>query len=154
MTNSDIIAIVAIVVSGIVSVATLLATFLTTRMNHKAELRKIAYEKQIEALREVYESLADFCIASTNFVAFIDDWGNDNEETYKILNKWQKADNHLQSVYRKNAVFIPKKVDDVFYNRNAPKRSDINTLPTKEQLERINQHDERVLNEIKKYLYK
>src|SRR6266516_1753652 len=36
----------------------------TIRMNHKADLKKIAYERQIEALREMYESLSNYIFAA------------------------------------------------------------------------------------------
>jgi len=59
MTDENIIAIVAIIISGIVSVVTLVATIYTTRMNHKAELRKMAFEKRIDSFSYIVEIITD-----------------------------------------------------------------------------------------------
>ena len=57
MNNSDLIAIIAIVVSAIVSIITLIAAYRTAKLNVQARRSEMAFEKQIEAFREIAEKL-------------------------------------------------------------------------------------------------
>jgi hypothetical protein len=60
MTDENIIAIVAIVVSGVVSVATLFSSYYTNRANNRAKLREMVHEKRLDALRDVYTATCKY----------------------------------------------------------------------------------------------
>jgi len=123
------------------------------RMNHRADLRKIAYEKQLEALRELYETLVDFSDTSRSLVSFMDEHHN-GEGVGPIYQAWSQKYDRLDAVYRKNAVYIPDSVDNEYNNRKAPNTYNPSKVPTEEILNSITDHNNRVLREIKKYLYK
>lgn len=59
MTNSDIIAIIAIVVSGITSISALAASFYINRANNKAKLTEIAFQKRMDVFAKIVELIAD-----------------------------------------------------------------------------------------------
>ncbi len=92
MTNSDIIAITAIIVSGIISLATLIASYYTNRANYNAELRKIAYEKQIVALQELFILIGKSSTAMNTYCASVEEFNKDsNPETEKAMNYYEEA---------------------------------------------------------------
>lgn len=57
MNNSEITAIVAIVVSGLTSIITMVVGYLQNKANNRAKLSEIAFEKRLEAFREIYEAV-------------------------------------------------------------------------------------------------
>ncbi len=59
MNTSDVIAIVAIVVSAIVSIITVIAAYRTAKLNVQARRSEMAFEKQIEAFRIIAEKMGE-----------------------------------------------------------------------------------------------
>ena len=57
MQTSDLLAIVAIVVSAIVSIASVFISYLNNKINIRAKRSELAFEKQIEAFREIAEKM-------------------------------------------------------------------------------------------------
>src|SRR5215510_7507327 len=58
MNTSDIIAIVAIVVSALVSIIVAITSYRSNKLNIQARRSEMAFEKQIEAFREIAEKIS------------------------------------------------------------------------------------------------
>ena len=111
MTNSDIIAIVAIVVSGIISLATLIASYYTNRTNNKAKLTEMAFDKRLDALKYIY---AATCKHKDGMVDFtLDAIQGRRTDFTKDLERYAKIVDDFESVYNANRVFIPKHIEAV-----------------------------------------
>jgi hypothetical protein len=59
MNNSDIIAVIAIVVSGIISVTTIISSFLINRANISAKRDEMAFTEQLKAFASITEQITD-----------------------------------------------------------------------------------------------
>jgi heme/copper-type cytochrome/quinol oxidase subunit 2 len=132
VTDENTIAIVAIVVSGVISLATLIASFYTNRANHRAELKKIAYERQIEALREVYETLSIYITSSNNLIRQWEELKN-TDEFMPIFDTWSEKLYTMNAIYQKNAVFIPDNVDFAYHRRYNSDQKDAANQPLTEE---------------------
>jgi hypothetical protein len=87
MTGENMIAIVAIVVSGIISLSTLIASFYTNRANNKAKLVEIAYQKRLEAFSKIVETITEIEEIRSSVIGFrmtvqnfMDEQGCDSED--------------------------------------------------------------------------
>jgi hypothetical protein len=123
-------------------------SLLTIRMNHKADLKKIAYEKQIEALRELYEGVCNLSDYSKEMVNLADKV-HDIDEVLPIYQVWSEEYDKLTATYRKNAVFIPDIINDLYHERDMHKIQDASKLRKETLVKEITCHDELMLQEIK-----
>jgi hypothetical protein len=123
--TSDIIAIVAIVVSGTVSVVTLFVNFLTNNANNRANLIEKMFEKRVEALREFYEILSEYVIAADKIVASVlilkmdEELDKNHPETRwnsnitvdtirQDIRDFIQIETNLNKIFHKNRVFFTK----------------------------------------------
>jgi hypothetical protein len=56
--TSDIIALVAVIVSGITTITTIVFGYYTNRSNNRAKLREIAFEKRLDAFQNLFKALS------------------------------------------------------------------------------------------------
>jgi hypothetical protein len=69
MNSSDIIAIVAIVISAIVSVVSSVITYKNNKVNIEARRSEMAFEKQLEAFRELAERMGHIRLTNLSILA-------------------------------------------------------------------------------------
>jgi len=132
MTSSDIIAITAISVSGIVSIITLLANFLINRANIKAKRSEMAFEKRLGSFRSVYDTMSsvkrhiDFLASFpkeglrrySKYRAILNNEYTDIKEkaTAELISRFMNIDNDFINVYDKNRVYFPPHIDKEIQN--------------------------------------
>lgn len=105
MTNSDIIAIVAISVSGLVSIITLVATFYTNRANNRAKLQELAFERRIEAFSETVRMFGQVKIAAYEL-----DGSHHERNGQEFDSASKKLDGkfvEFVDTYHKNEIYFP-----------------------------------------------
>jgi len=107
MTPSDIVAIVAIIVSAIVSVVSAIITYKNNKANIGARRSEIAFEKRLDAFREYVENIGKlrfFISNNTNL---------DNEvEHQNFFNELHEKYDELSICYQKLRVYFPGHIDD------------------------------------------
>lgn len=109
MNSSDIIAIVAIVISAIVSVLSAYISLKNNKANIEARRLEMAFEKRLEAFREILEGMG-------NFRRFVSENRNslqsDNPEEYfaKLREQYYK----FFSTYQKLRFYIPPNARQIF----------------------------------------
>ena len=136
---------------SIIAALTLLFAYLQNRDNNKSHMKKFAYEKRVEALRELYEYVSDFSSVSMALLQIRDEQPN-SDNIMPVYRAWSERYDKLDAVYRKNAAFIPDSVDAIYRNRKKAKVYTSPNPPTEEILNQIESYDEAILKEIKKYI--
>ena len=102
MNNSDIIALVAIILSAIISVTTSLVSYFMNKTNIQAKRSEIAFERRLEAFREIAEQTGKIKL-EFSLTKDIDDFYNTRSVFQESLINFYKA-------YRKNLVFLPPSI--------------------------------------------
>jgi len=139
-----------------------LFSLFTTIINSKAKRREIAYERQIEALREVYEALFKYSDSMVQIDASgdIDDLPTEVSKT--MYKSFENNSTNFDQVYMKNAIFIPNNIDELYrsyINEVQPgtlftiASEVITPAESKEQVDKHTHHIRKILMEIRKYLY-
>lgn len=130
MNNSEIIAIVAIVASALTSIITVLVGYFQNKSNNRAKLSEIAFEKRLEAFRDVYSSAVMLNDETRAYHRAVIALGNElvaytigekTDDSYKeTIEEFRKASDDLasvygdfRSVYYKNRVYLPRNTDSV-----------------------------------------
>ena len=107
MNTSDLIAIIAIVVSAIVSIITLIAAYRTAKLNVQARRSEMAFEKQIEAFREIAEKLGGI---RKVFVIHGEPEGEGMTRNFFMAVEKAVLDYHF--TYQKYRVYLPSDLDN------------------------------------------
>jgi hypothetical protein len=102
MNNSDIIALAAIILSAIISVTTSLVAYFMNKMNIQAKRSEIAFEKRLEAFREIAEQTGKIKL-QFSLIEDVDDFNSSRSNFQESLIDFYKA-------YRKNLVFLPPSI--------------------------------------------
>ena len=103
MNSSDIIAIVAIITSLIISVTSTGVSYFINRNNIQAKRSEIAFERRLDGFREIIEKIGNIrTLLVESSVANI----NDSQDDFK------KALSDFYFAYRKNLVFLPPHIAD------------------------------------------
>jgi len=103
MNNSDIIALVAVVTGTIISVTSTLVSFFTNKTNIQARRSEIAFEKRLEAFREIVEHTGNIKILLLE---------RDKDSINGLKDRLEKAIDDFYAVYRKNLVFLPPDISN------------------------------------------
>lgn len=144
MTNSDIIAIIAIVVSGVTSVVTLIVGYLTTRASHRVDLNKIAYEKRLQAFSDIYSSITELNRKRRYACVFAYSCDRQNANDYEkyivMIEDVNKSCDDFYLIYDSNRVYLPKDIDDLIcsYDERIASRllpKDFDNLSDKDMME-------------------
>ncbi len=105
MNTSDIIAIVAIVVSAIVSIITTITSYRSTKLSIQSRRSEMAFEKQIEAFREVAERISGIRKAIIGAEVPYDELSKD--AFYRMV---EKATLDYVFAYQKYRVYLPSEL--------------------------------------------
>src|SRR5687767_5771777 len=97
MSNSDIIALVAVILSAAISITTSLVSYFTNKSNIQAKRSEIAFERPLEAFREIAEQIGKikFKLASIKSES---DFDKEKEEL-------KQMEISFYQLYRRNLVF-------------------------------------------------
>jgi hypothetical protein len=105
MTNSDIIAMIALVVSFISAGISLW----NNRANIKAKRQEIALEKRLEAFRQIYEAISKHENLMREILFPIPPRDKD---------LYMKSYDNFAQIYRSNRVYIPSHIDKLLFSYN------------------------------------
>lgn len=114
MTNSDIIAIIAVSMTGITSIATLAFGYLTARMNIRAERSKISFEKRLEAFRDIYSAITKRNIVIDNWYAifYLKERGIVSKRSKtEMFSEEYNISEIFNDIYASNRVYLPPHID-------------------------------------------
>lgn len=106
MNTSDIIAIVAISVSAIVSIIVAITSYQSNKLNIQARRSEMAFEKQIEAFREIADKMGGIRKA---FVGFPIPDDETSERTF--FSRLEKVTLDYHFTYQKYRVYLPSELD-------------------------------------------
>lgn len=108
MTSPDIIAIVAIAASTIVSITSAYISYQNNKANLVAKKSEIAFEKRLDAFRDVVEGAA-------KYVDFLYRWSSrevKNEKEFKVFfQELNEVSEHIITTYRRCVVYLPPSID-------------------------------------------
>jgi hypothetical protein len=113
MTPSDIVAIVAIIVSAIVST---LATFIAYKNNQttiSAKRKEIALERQLDAFSEITEKVGELSVKLNHADVIFSNHGNAKKKT-EALNAILSSMENLVISYARNEVYLPSRIMEQF----------------------------------------
>jgi len=103
MSSSDIIALVAVISSALISITTSLVSFFINKSNIQAKRSEMALERRLEAFREITEQIGILMRKLGNI--------NSKDEFDKEKDDLEKIEVDIYQVYRKNLVFLPPSID-------------------------------------------
>ena len=104
MTSSDIIAIVAMVISAIVSIVSGIISYKNNKANIEAKRSDMAFEKQIEAFREIAETIAGIRRAVASGYKL----NTDDEKTIlKYFDQLETAFNAFYVASKRSELYLP-----------------------------------------------
>lgn len=106
MNTSDIIAIVAIVVSAIVSIIVTITSYRSNKLNIQARRSEMAFEKQIEGFKEIAEKMSGIRKAMISSQKPYDE-----SSAYTFFREMEKAAIDFVFTYQKHRVYIPSELD-------------------------------------------
>jgi Zn-finger domain-containing protein len=108
MTSSDIIAIVAIAASTIVSITSAYISYQNNKANLLAKKSEIAFEKRLDAFRDVVNGVA-------KHVDFLYRWSSrevKSEKEFKAFaQEFDEVNEHIITTYRRCVVYLPPSID-------------------------------------------
>jgi len=107
MTASDIIAIVAIVISAIVSVASAIISYMNNKNNIEAKRSEIAFEKRLEAFSGIVKEIGKITTWTGGLAI---PQIKSEADIVRYLNK-HDGNNRFQEIYLEQRVFFPKHID-------------------------------------------
>lgn len=176
MTNSDIIAIVAIAASALSSIISAIVVISTTRINIQAKRSEIAFSERLRAFQEVYELISNvnsrlYLFQHTfkdqtynKYLDYIRIQNDANESTInkalaEVVKRLVTIDSGFISTYNQQRVFIPPKIDREILKYYEEVLAPVSTTPIKELAQNVSQmkflhdsHSEKILSEIHKFI--
>ena len=108
MNTSDIIALVAIVVSAIVSIIVTITSYRSNKLNIQARRSEMAFEKQIEGFREIAEKMGGIRKA---VISSQKPYDESSENAF--FHAMEKATLDFVFTYQKYRVYLPSELDAV-----------------------------------------
>jgi hypothetical protein len=106
MNTSDIIAILAISVSALVTIIVAITSYRSNKLNIQARRSEMAFEKQIEAFREIADKLGGIRKTIIGFPV------PDNERSEQaFFSRVEKATLEYHFTYQKYRVYLPSDLD-------------------------------------------
>ena len=132
MTNSDIIALAALGISGTISIITLVVGYLQNKANNRAKLAELAFEKRLAALQEICLAVTRHTQAFQSFCAIVGKNGWDGENAPNIdemqksvtegiassLREVSDAADKFREAYQRNRMFLPHFIDGLVLSYN------------------------------------
>ena len=108
MTSPDIIAIVAIVVSAIVSIISVVTTFRVNKANIEAKRSEIAFEKRLDAFREIVEKIGEV----RYFLHYSKANLKTDDEMKNFIHEAEEKYRELYRSYQRLRVYFPPAIQD------------------------------------------
>jgi phosphoglycolate phosphatase-like HAD superfamily hydrolase len=112
MTTSDIIAIIAVVATALVSIISHVANYLINRANNTAKLREIVFQKRIEAYRELYRAVDQLMSHMLRVTASFSDRTMDYEFE-ESRRRVVESVSVFTEVYSKNKIYVTGNISNV-----------------------------------------
>lgn len=150
MNTSDIIAIVAIVVSALVSIIVTITSYRTNKLNIQARRSEMAFEKQIEAFREIADKISGIRKAIINLQMPYDELSNN--AFYHMV---EKATLDYVFTYRKYRVYLPSELDQAlieFSKKAISYYSEADYTKHDKFIEEFNQLEPHIIKIMNKYM--
>jgi hypothetical protein len=150
MTTSDIIAIVALVVSAVVSIVVAITSYRSNKLNIQARRSEMAFEKQIEAFREIAEKISNIRKAFYGSQTPYDEASNN--AFYRVV---EKATLDYVFTHRKYRVYLPSELNDLlheFGKKAVSYYSDADYTKHDEFLEEFNKLEPNIVKIMNKYM--
>ena len=150
MNTSDLIAIVAIVVSAIVSIVVAITTYRSNKLNIQAKRSEMAFEKQIEAFREIAEKISSIRKAIVGSKQPYDE-SSDSAFFHAV----EKATLDYVFTHRKYRVYLPSDLDSILHElgkKAVSYYSDADYTKHNEFLEELNQLEPKAVKMMNKYM--
>lgn len=113
MTPSDIIAIIAIVLSAIVSVVSGYISYKTNKMNITAKRLEIAYQRRLDSFSKMISAMGEFRASLVDAVGIIQKDGLEATRT-----RLYESFENVVKTFDKERVFFPSKVNNAVNNYN------------------------------------
>ena len=113
MTPSDIIAIIAIVLSAIVSVVSGYISYKTNKMNITAKRLEIAYQRRLDSFSKMISAMGEFQASLVDAVGIIQKDGLEATRT-----RLYESFENVVKTFDKERVFFPSKVNYAVNNYN------------------------------------
>ena len=110
MTSSDIIAIVAIVISAIVSIVSVFISYQNTKATINAKRSEIALDRRLNAFSELIEKIGALRLSLVRFAALPSDVKFEKEEFDGLKAIMVEGFESLHIVFERNRVFLPKHI--------------------------------------------
>ncbi len=150
MNTSDIIALVAIGVSALVSIIVSITSYRINKLNIQARRSEMAFEKQIEAFREIADKMGGIRKAIISFP--VPD--NERSET-AFFSRVEKATLDYHFTYQKYRVYLPSELDTLlreFEKKAISYYSDGDYMKHGEFIEEFNQLEPKIIRVMNKYM--
>jgi hypothetical protein len=150
MTTSDIIALVAIVVSALVTIIVAITSYRTNKLNIQARRSEMAFEKQIEAFREIAEKVNGIRKAIISSQKPYDE--SSGNAFYRAV---EKATLDYVFTYRKYRVYLPSELDKIlieFSKKAISYYSDADYTKHDEFLDDFNKLEPNMVKIMNKYM--
>jgi biopolymer transport protein ExbB/TolQ len=150
MDVSDIIAIVAIIASAIVSIIAAITSYRNTKLSIQARRSEMAFEKQIEAFRELAEKLGGI---RKSFAMFSIPVSEREQETF--FARVEKAILDYHFTYQKFRLYLPSDLDSAlreFTQKAVIYYSDADYSKHKEFLDEFNKIEPKIIKIMNKYM--
>lgn len=124
--TSDIIALVAVIVSGITSVTTVVFGYYTNKSSNRAKLSEIAFEKRLEAFRNVFEAISIANNKIQRYVLFRSIFPSkqdmvtgkesgkgmySKDDFISIDNEFVRCKSEFETAYHANRIYLPPEID-------------------------------------------
>ncbi len=104
---------------SIIAALTILLAYLQNRDNNKSKRSEIAFEKRVEAFREIYKAISDAneniseVLNVSEFAETSDFIANDDSGVSKLYSELLKNKKTVISVYHANRVYLPPHIDSL-----------------------------------------
>ena len=150
MNTSDIIAILAISVSALVSIIVAITSYRSNKLNIQARRSEMAFEKQIEAFREIAEKISGIRKAIISSQTPYDE-SSDNA-FYRAV---ERATLDYVFTHRKHRVYLPSELDSLLHElgkKAVSYYSDADYTKHDEFLEEFNELEPKAVKIMNKYM--
>ncbi|MBI5352027.1 MAG: hypothetical protein HZB50_05265 [Chloroflexi bacterium] len=153
MNSSDIIAIIAIVTSAILSIAVALIGYFTNKANIRARRSEIALEKRLEAFREIVEKCGVLKRLGSRYSVL----SSDIEKVNSYEKSLATAIEEFYKVYQQQRVYLPPSIEKMVtaygsFSFNFIANQEHTLESAKKWFEDIRSREDTLVAEIQKYI--
>jgi hypothetical protein len=108
MSTSDLISIIAVITTALVSIVSIVVSYFNNRMSIRAKRSEMALEKQLDAFREIAEKMGKIRVVFANTPPPVD---GILESSDKFFSTFYDAAMDFYSTYQKFRVYLPSDID-------------------------------------------